>query len=214
MTTSIQQAIERIPKFPQSEMRENGSFDFHDFERSPKSPQSEIERRAMQKMEAIGAPLKEWDANMTGESLKYLCAILNSTMATWFMRSAALESGMGTTRWIPVTVERIPIPKISAEEQKPFIQAVDRILAEKATDPDAYTADFEREINRLVYDLYGLTEEEDTAIERSLDLIHATDEEEDAAILKAMLEGREEARAEGYATEEEVMAILRSSDGD
>ena len=150
---------------------------------------------------------------MAGESLKYICAILNSTLATWFMRSAALDSGTETARWMPVAVECIPIPKISPEGQKPFIQAVDRILAEKATDPDAYTADFEREIDRLVYDLYGLTEEEDTAIERSLDLIHATDEEEDEAILKAMLEGREEARAEGYATREEVMAILAGSDG-
>ena len=46
----------------------------------------------------------------------------------------------------------------------------------------------EWEIDRLVYDLYGLTEEEETAIERSLGLIHATDEEEDVALVRAIKE--------------------------
>ena len=35
----------------------------------------------------------------------------------------------------------------------------------------------------MVYDLYGLTEEEDAAIERSLGLIPASDEDEDAALV-------------------------------
>ena len=41
---------------------------------------------------------------------------------------------------------------------------------------DADTGDWERAIDRLVYDLYGLTAEEDTAVERSLGLIHPSDE--------------------------------------
>ena len=46
------------------------------------------------------------------------------------------------------------------------------------SDPGAHTRYLEWDIDRLVYDPYGLTEEEDTAIERSLGLIHATDEME------------------------------------
>ena len=97
---------------------------------------------------------------MTGESLKYLCAVLNSTLATWFIQSTALTSGMGVARWKRFTVERIPIPKLSAAKQRPFVRLVDRILEAKAADPEVDTGELEREIDRLVYELYGLTEEE------------------------------------------------------
>ena len=153
---------------------------------------------------------------MTGESVKFLCAVLNSQLVTWFMRNTALNSGMGVTRWIGYTVERIPIPKLTAEEQRSFVQLVDEILEAKAADLNADTSELERNIDRLVYDLYGLTEEEDTAVERSLGLIHASDEEEDQAILRAMLEG--EADPENVAGEisraefEEIMMTWREEE--
>ncbi len=141
-------------------------------------------------MEAIGTPLKEWDVKITGESLKYICAILNSTLPTWFMRSAALNSGMGTTRWISTTTfERTPIPKISPGEQEPFIRRGDKIQAANSADPDADVAGWESDINDLVYDLYGLTETEIDEIEGSLDPVPLTAVQQDA-LLKIMLEGR------------------------
>ena len=75
--------------------------------------------------------------------------------------------------------------------------------------PDANASDLEWQIDGLVYDLYGLTEEERTAVERSLGLIHATDEEEDAALAQWAMEGRTDERV----SREEVMAILRSEGG-
>ena len=125
---------------------------------------------------------------MTGKDLKYLCAVLNSSLVRWFLIQIAPTSGMGTLRWKKVYLHRMPIPKISAAEQRPFIMLVDSILAANATNPDADTSHLEWEIDRLVYDLYGLTEEEDTAIERSLGLTHATDEEEDVALVQAIKE--------------------------
>jgi len=104
---------------------------------------------------------------MTGSGIKYLCTILNSIMATWFMGTTALNSGMGVTRWIGHTVESIPIPKISAIQQKPFIKLIDHILQIKATNPSADTSALEAEIDRLVYQLYGLTPEEIAAVEGS-----------------------------------------------
>ena len=104
---------------------------------------------------------------MTGSGIKYLCAVLNSTMATWFMRNTALNSGMGVTRWIKHTVEQIPIPTIPATQQKPFIKLIDHILQAKATNPSADTRALEAEIDRLVYQLYGLTTEEIAAVEGS-----------------------------------------------
>ena len=97
---------------------------------------------------------------MTGKSVKYLCAVLNSTLATWFMQNTALTSGMGVARWKRFTVERIPVPKLSIAKQHPFVRLVDRILKVKAADPDADTSELEEQIDRLVYDLYGLTDEE------------------------------------------------------
>jgi len=95
---------------------------------------------------------------ISGPSVKYLCAILNASLATWFMQATALTSGMGVTRWFSGFVETTPIRKLSVAKQRPFVRLVDRILEAKAADPDADTEPLEREIDRLVYDLYGLTE--------------------------------------------------------
>jgi len=44
------------------------------------------------------------------------------------------------------------------------VRLVDRILEAKAADPDADTRELEEQIDRLVYDLYGLTEGERAAV--------------------------------------------------
>ena len=101
---------------------------------------------------------------MTGESLKYLCAVLNSALTRWFLNQIAPTSGMGTLRWKKVYVEEIPIPTIAAKEQHPFVMLVDRILEAKAADPDADTSDLEEQIDWLVSELYGLTDQETAAV--------------------------------------------------
>ena len=75
---------------------------------------------------------------------------------------------MGVPRWVRFTVERIPIPKISVAKQRPFERLLESILAAKEPDPSADTVEMERQIDRLVYDLYGLSEEEIGAVEFSL----------------------------------------------
>lgn len=59
----------------------------------------------------------------------------------------------------------IPIPDATAEQQKPIIELVDKILQAKKADAGADTSAEEAEIDRLVYALYGLTAEEIEAIE-------------------------------------------------
>ena len=102
---------------------------------------------------------------MTGESLKYLCALLNAKLIRWFLYQTAPTSGMGTLRWKKVYVETIPILKISPTEQRPFINLVDSILTAKAADPKADTTEQEAAIDQLVYQLYGLTTEEIQIVE-------------------------------------------------
>ena len=62
---------------------------------------------------------------LTGTSLKYLCAVLNSSIVTWLVKNTAPTTGMGLTEWIKVSVERIPIPQITAAKQRPFVWLVD-----------------------------------------------------------------------------------------
>ncbi|MDE0405906.1 MAG: hypothetical protein OXI53_11430 [Nitrospira sp.] len=103
---------------------------------------------------------------MTGKSLKYLCAVLNSALITWLMKNTARTTGMGLMQWEKFAVERLPIPKIPIAEQRPFIRLVDAILSAKAADPRADTTEQEAKIDRLAYALYGLTTEEIAAVEQ------------------------------------------------
>ena len=61
--------------------------------------------------------------------------------------------------------------------------------------------------NSLLYQLYGLTEEEDTAIERSLGLIHQTDEAEDGPFLKILEESQTEERVSREAVMGRAIAL-------
>ena len=97
---------------------------------------------------------------VSGSSLKYLCAVLNSDLITWYIKNSALNSGMGTPRWVRFTVERLPIPMLAASEQNPFIQLVDRILFAKRADMEADVTDLEDEVNRNVLKLYALNPKE------------------------------------------------------
>ena len=54
----------------------------------------------------------------------------------------------------------VPLYCPSTKQQTPIIAVVDKILDAKKSYPSADTSVLEREIDRLVYELYGLTEGE------------------------------------------------------
>ena len=101
---------------------------------------------------------------MTGQSLKYLCAVLNSRLITWYVQNTAPTTGMGLTEWKVFVVERIPVPRLSAARQRPLIRLVERILAARASNPRADTGAAEAELDGRVYALYGLTDGEIAAV--------------------------------------------------
>ena len=105
---------------------------------------------------------------ITGQSLKYLCAVLNSSLATWFVNHRAVTTGEGLPQWDKFVVVEIPVPKVPSQEQHPFDQVIDRILEAKSTNPPSDISHFEAQIDRMVYDLYGLTAEEIEAVEAQL----------------------------------------------
>ena len=101
---------------------------------------------------------------LTGESIKYLCAVLNAKLIRWFLENVAPTSGMGTLRWKKVYVERLPIPRITGPRQQHFSGLVDRALMAKPGD----LKEIEADIDARVYQLYGLTPSEITAVEQRL----------------------------------------------
>ena len=55
-------------------------------------------------------------------------------------------------------------PSATPAQEKPIITRVDKILNKKKANPAADTSALETQIDELVYDLYGLTEEEKEVI--------------------------------------------------
>ena len=66
----------------------------------------------------------------------------------------------------PDHIRNIPIPSAPAQ-QKPIIALVDKILAAKKANPQADTSKEECKIDTLVYNLYGLTDDEIAIIEEN-----------------------------------------------
>ena len=95
----------------------------------------------------------------------YVLGILNSNLTTWFYRSNTDEEGKTFAQIKIELLRRLPIPKLGLTEQNPIIRLVKRIIAAKQSNSSADTKSFEVEIDRLVYELYGLTEEEIRVVE-------------------------------------------------
>ncbi|MCX7067578.1 MAG: Eco57I restriction-modification methylase domain-containing protein [Methylococcales bacterium] len=102
---------------------------------------------------------------LTGENLKYLIALLNSKLLTFVFKSfyAGGDLRGNTFRYKKAFLDKLPILKISEKKQQPFINLVDKILANKKAGNN--TSALEREIDKLVYQLYGLSEEEILIVE-------------------------------------------------
>ena len=88
-------------------------------------------------------------------NLKFILGIINSHYVdSWLKKNSSNVSiNLGT-------VKKIPIPPVPVSLQQPIIALVDMILAVKKADPQADTGAWEREIDLLVYHLYGLTYDE------------------------------------------------------
>jgi len=93
--------------------------------------------------------------------LKYLLGILNSKYASILLTNLR----GGDYHIYPEHLRNIPIPLVSSELQEPIIELATTMLSIKKQNPETDTSDLEREIDKLVYELYGLSEEEIAVIE-------------------------------------------------
>jgi hypothetical protein len=95
----------------------------------------------------------------------YLLGILNGKLTTWYYRSNTDEEGKVFAQIKIELLRKLPIPKADAFKQQPIIQCVKKILAAKRRDVRVDTANLEKEIDSLIYELYGLTEQEISIVE-------------------------------------------------
>ncbi|WP_231263710.1 class I SAM-dependent DNA methyltransferase [Helicobacter pylori] len=107
---------------------------------------------------------------LTGEHLRYLLGMLHSKLITFAFKTFYAGGGLGESgyRYKKAFIERLPIPKITPQNQKLAHKITDcakAILEAKEKDPKANTQKLEKEIDTLVYQLYNLTDEEIKTIE-------------------------------------------------
>ncbi|PUD54346.1 class I SAM-dependent DNA methyltransferase [Helicobacter pylori] len=107
---------------------------------------------------------------LTGEHLRYLLGMLHSKLITFAFKTFYAGGGLGESgyRYKKAFIERLPIPKITPQNQELADKITDgakQILALKEKDPKVNTQRLEKEIDALVYRLYHLTDEEIKIIE-------------------------------------------------
>ena len=148
-----------------------------------------LQRSVVKRVGSGGTPL------LVKESVnqaKYVGAVLNSSLGRWFQAHG----------------ETLPVPELADGEQLKLVRLADRILAAKAADPKADTSELEEQIDWLVYDLYGLTNEETAAVADFFWDGTMTEEEEERELLRAM----EEADIDDRVSLAEVREILKAAD--
>ena len=107
---------------------------------------------------------------ITGSDLKILVGLLSSTLMTFAYKRYCSGTVLGAKgyQYNKHALEKLPVTKIPASQQQVFITLVDQILDAKHTDPGADTSDLEDEIDKLVSELYNLTENEIAIVEGSV----------------------------------------------
>ena len=84
--------------------------------------------------------------------LRYLLGILNSKYA-----SVLLTNNRGGDYHIyPEHLRNLPIPLVSKDQQQPIIALVNQMLSSKKENNAADTSEMEKEIDTIVYSLYGI----------------------------------------------------------
>jgi hypothetical protein len=109
--------------------------------------------------------------NKDNYSLKYILSILNSRLVYFWLYWMGKRKGEALELYLE-PLQFIPIKIIDNHAQKPFIELVDEILTITRDDDyltnstkQARVKEYERQIDQMVYKLYGLTEEEIKIVE-------------------------------------------------
>ncbi len=97
------------------------------------------------------------------DASKYLLGILNSTVVLWLFDKLLAKLQNGYYEPSSIFIKDFPIPV--ANEPQPIESLVNKVLAIRDKKPNADVSELEHQIDHMVYDLYGLTEEERRVVE-------------------------------------------------
>ncbi len=97
---------------------------------------------------------------MVGIHLPYLLCILNSPMSEWFFSKVGTTTGVGTVRWKKYTIQELIIPAASQEDEQ-FIENQVQKYVDQSIDLQLFTVS----VNKRIYDIVGLSEEEISFVE-------------------------------------------------
>ena len=102
---------------------------------------------------------------LSGEQLSFLYGLLHTNAVTYFFKTFYAGGGLGEDgyRYKKRFLELLPIPKPDNATAKKMENLVDKIMLQKQEGKD--TTSLERKIDALVYELYGLTDEEIAVVE-------------------------------------------------
>lgn len=113
-------------------------------------------------------PLIKKDSNVVFE-YESLWAILNSKIATFYHFNHSPKATKGAfPKILILDLNTFPIPELKSEIMSDLQTKAKVLLMTKKSNPQADTTAEEREIDRLVYDLYGLTEDEIAIVEGAI----------------------------------------------
>lgn len=97
----------------------------------------------------------------------FLLGVLNSRLADFFIFNISSTKRGGYFEYKPMYVDQIPIINPDQSSREKIERNVQSILTAKKENSDANTTELESQIDRLVYELYGLSEEEIEVVEGS-----------------------------------------------
>ena len=98
----------------------------------------------------------------------YLLPLLNNSLVLWFYQNISNTIRGGYVRWIAQYLEKIPIPVATDAQKAELSELAELCAAATANDDLDSLAVHEVAINKIVYQLFDLNEDEITLIETSL----------------------------------------------
>jgi len=98
-----------------------------------------------------------------GPDLKFILGLMNSKLMNYIYANKFKSTKTVFSEIQARSVKELPLPKISREIENQMISFADKIILLKKSNKD--TTALETQIDQLVYELYGLTEEEIAIVE-------------------------------------------------
>lgn len=96
--------------------------------------------------------------------MKFLTGVLNSKLVAFWLRHKGKMQGTNY-QVDKEPLQEIPLPLIDLSLQQPIIDLVDAIFTKKRLNPQADILDLENSIDRLIYNLYELSDDEIKIVE-------------------------------------------------